>query len=105
MALYQGEDIQLSFSGKGELDFSTLSSIEAYVYSKANPNNGKLYGYNNFKEINDTYTLIIPVSDTKDMRGYYTLELRLRDNSTPAITTIYIKEDAFCVEPSKIKDK
>lgn len=103
MALYQGEDIQLSFSGKGELDFNNLSSIEAFVYSKANPNNGKLYS--NFKETNGTRTLIIPVEDTKNMRGYYTLELRLKDTSNPVITTIYVKEDAFYVEPSKIKDQ
>jgi hypothetical protein len=107
MALYQGEDIVLSFSGEGVTDFTKVTNIIAHMYIKKNPTtSAKTFTKDDFEksEDGDTYILRIPPITTSTMLGTYTLELKIQDDSDTPATTIFVKEEAFTVESCKIKD-
>ena len=108
MALYQGEDIVLSFSGEGVTDFTKVTDIVACIYTKSNPSTSELTFTKKDFEISDsgdTYILRIPPTKTNTMKGVYTLELKIKDDSESPAVTIFVKEEAFTVESCRIKDK
>lgn len=110
MALYQGEDIAISLSGK-ELTDLNESNFVVLLYSKSDKTfelviQGKDF---NHAENTDYYTYTIPPNKTKDMKGNYTLEIMLQSKESDTITkrhtkSIFIKEDALFVEQSRVKD-
>ena len=108
MALYQGEDIALSLSGNELVDF-TNSNFVVLIYSKNNKNDELVIQGKDFEALEDgTYLYTIDRAITYNMKGAYTLEIMLEskeEQEEEKTRSIYIQDNAFFVEQSKIKDK
>lgn len=111
MALYQGEDIAISLSGK-ELTDLTTSNFVVLIYSKSDKNFQLIIQGTDFKQDNentDYYIYTIPYTTTKNMKGTYTLEVMLESKENDEdlnrkTRRIFIKEDALFIEQSRVKD-
>ena len=103
MALYQGEDISIGFTGEGLVN---LDASKFVVLIASRTNNDEVYTLQgkDFNKIGEVYSCIIPNNVTKNMNGYYDLEFLLEDTSYPAKRSIFTKEDALFINKSRIKD-
>lgn len=101
MALYQGEDIGISFSGEGVLNLEN-SKFVVLLYSENNSNEKYVISGEDFTKVNNQYVYNIDHNTTKNMKGLYSIEILVEDNSTVPKRSIFKKEGALFIEFSKV---
>lgn len=108
MALYQGEDIAICLSGKDVVNLDSDNFI-ILIYSDFCKSDAIVIEGSEFGSMggeDEYYVYNISSDITKDMSGSYNIEIMIKDKDafSGEKRSIFKKQDALFIEPSRIKD-